>query len=67
LKVTASAGPGTENPPAPPETFDQFAVLLQLPGDEATQNRCAKAEFKEKKHKSKEKTATDNFFKTLRI
>jgi len=40
-KVTASKAPGTLNPPAPPDTFDQFAVLFQFPEAVALQNLLA--------------------------
>ncbi len=42
LKVTTSVAPGTEKPPAPPETFDQLAGLFQLEAEDPTQNRWAK-------------------------
>jgi hypothetical protein len=41
LKLTASPATGTLNPPAPPETFDQLAVLFQLDGVADTQKRLA--------------------------
>jgi hypothetical protein len=48
LNVTRSATPGTLKPPAPPETFDQLAILLQLEGAAALQKRFAADELKDK-------------------
>jgi hypothetical protein len=41
VNVTLSPAPGTLKPPAPPETFDQLAVLFQLEATEETQKRFA--------------------------
>ena len=51
LKITASASPGTVNPPAPPETLDQLAGLFQLDAIADTQNRLA-AETLSERHKN---------------
>ena len=54
-KVTASAIPGTLNPPAPPETFDQLAALFQLEGPAETQKRAAAELMETLSNKTKHK------------
>ena len=48
LNVTASPATGTLKPPAPPETFDQLAVLFQLDGAAETQKRLAACVWKDR-------------------